>query len=58
MYDDSSYGSSNAAIPDTRSTKGDADQKLGDGGGRLFYWQLTLLVLVVTVFIITSLLAI
>jgi hypothetical protein len=58
MYDDSSYGSSNAAIPDSRSTKGNGDQKLGDGGGRLFYWQLTLLVLVVTVFIITSLLAI
>jgi hypothetical protein len=58
MYDDSSIESSNAAIPDSRSTKGNGDQKLGDRGGRLFYWQLTLLVLVVTVFIITSLLAI
>jgi hypothetical protein len=58
MYDDSSYGRSNATTPDTRLTKGNGDQKLGGGGGTLFYWQLTLLVLLVTVFIITSLLAI
>jgi len=58
MYYDSSYRSPNGAIPDTRSTtKEKGDQKLGHGG-RLFYWQLLLLVLVVTMFTITELLVI
>jgi hypothetical protein len=49
---------SNAAIPDTRSTKGNGDQKLGDRDGHLFYRQLLLLVLVVTVFTNAGLLVI
>ncbi len=59
MYGDSSFGSSNGAIPDTRSaTKENGDQKLDRRVPHLFYFQLFAIALLVTVFAVMVVLVI
>jgi hypothetical protein len=59
MYGDSSYGSSNGAIPDTRSaTEEKGDQKLGRRVPHLFYFQLLAIALLVTAFAVVEVLVI
>lgn len=59
MYADSSHGSSNGAIPDTRSdTKEKADPKLDRRVQHLFYFQLLAVALLVTAFAVIEVLVI